>query len=464
VGIGPGRDVLDLGAGTGKFTRLLVPFGARLQASLPAAWRAGNDRLYDYYRQAAPHWPDSIDTMLPLFAAVVHGCRAGRAREALATIYRDRIQRGPESFNTKVLGAVSAELNAVASFFERAWDRPLGELTSQERTYVLNEAAYDLHALGRLLEAVQPSRASIDGAVKNEEWASAAISAGNLCELVLSLGDVDEGLAIAAQAAGFAERSTDDIQRLLRGTDHGHALHQAGRWEESLVAFRESEKLQVELTPSDPWLYSLQGYQYCDLLLALAEPANGSLLEQVGEAYRVACLEVVERAEHSIASFRPGAVELLMIALDHLSLARAHLGLQLTTSPDSGDFDRAEDHIDECIGGLRQAGRQDYLASAFIARATVRRIRRGFKAATDSLAEALELSERCSMRLRQADTHLEWTRLSLDTGDPAPAQAHLDRARQLVQACGYGKRQREVAWLAGRVGISGHGPAAQVSE
>lgn len=37
LGIGPGRDVLDLAAGTGKLTRLLTPFGARVVAVEPVA-------------------------------------------------------------------------------------------------------------------------------------------------------------------------------------------------------------------------------------------------------------------------------------------------------------------------------------------------------------------------------------------------------------------------------------------
>jgi ubiquinone/menaquinone biosynthesis C-methylase UbiE len=36
VGIGPGRTVVELGSGTGKFTRAIVPFGARLVAVEPS--------------------------------------------------------------------------------------------------------------------------------------------------------------------------------------------------------------------------------------------------------------------------------------------------------------------------------------------------------------------------------------------------------------------------------------------
>jgi ubiquinone/menaquinone biosynthesis C-methylase UbiE len=45
LGIGPGRDVLDLAAGTGKLTRQLVPFGARVVAVEPIdAMRAELER------------------------------------------------------------------------------------------------------------------------------------------------------------------------------------------------------------------------------------------------------------------------------------------------------------------------------------------------------------------------------------------------------------------------------------
>ena len=54
---------------------------------------------------------------------------------------------------------------------------------------------------------------------------------------------------------------------------HADALHQAGRRAEAETRFREAEQMQAERQPDYPLLYSLQGFQYCDLLLATSERA-----------------------------------------------------------------------------------------------------------------------------------------------------------------------------------------------
>ncbi len=145
--------------------------------------------------------------------------------------------------------------------------------------------------------------------------------------------------------------------------------------------------------------------------------------------------------------------------LDHLSLGRAHLGLSLTSRP---DFTEAAKHLDRAVDGLRQAGSEDHIPRGLLARAALRRLRAvhasgdaasaDTTAAASDLREAQEIAERGHMRLHEADAHLEWTRLRLQTGDREAARRHLERARELVTACGYGRREREVAWLEGRLG------------
>jgi hypothetical protein len=42
------------------------------------ATAGGHGRLYEYYKNEAPHRPDTLEEMTPLFYAVYHGCRASQ--------------------------------------------------------------------------------------------------------------------------------------------------------------------------------------------------------------------------------------------------------------------------------------------------------------------------------------------------------------------------------------------------
>ena len=390
--------------------------------------------------------------MLPLYAAVVHGCRAGKEQEACDEVYRRRILRGNEFFSSRKLGAFGAELTALAAFFENPWDRPSSRLTEADRAWLLNQAGFRLRALGRLPEAVQPMRAGLDAWMPRRTGRNAAITAGNLSELTLTLGDVAGAVAAAEESVELADRSGDAFWRMVNRTTLADALHQAGRWEESEALFREAEAMQAERQPQYPRLYSLRGYQYCDLLLSRAEPEDGSGLEGAERAVPrgVPGGAGAGRADARMARVRD-RVALLDIALDHLSLGRAHLGLALTASDQPPDLRPAAEHLDRAVDGLREAGREEFIARGLLARAALRRLAGDPEGAAADLREAQEIAERGSMRLHEADAHLEWTRLHLATGDPAEARRHLDRARDLVQECGYGRREREVTWLEGRL-------------
>ncbi|HBL30301.1 MAG TPA: hypothetical protein DD490_25995, partial [Acidobacteria bacterium] len=147
---------------------------------------------------------------------------------------------------------------------------------------------------------------------------------------------------------------------------------------------------------------------------------------------------------------------LLDIALDHLSLGRAHLGLAVTaTEPAAPGEDRAAglaqaaEHLDRAVDGLRRAGTEHHLPRALLARAALRRVRCDFTSAEADLTEALEIAERGGMRLHECDAHLEWARLCRERGEVAAMRGHVARAGELVAATGYGRRQREVAGFAG---------------
>jgi SAM-dependent methyltransferase len=109
LGIGPGRRVLDLGAGTGKFTELLVPSGAALVAVEPVAeMRAKLAALpgvevYDGTGEALPLPDDSVDavTVAQAFhwfdpaAALAEIARVLRPEGGLALVWNARDEAVP---------------------------------------------------------------------------------------------------------------------------------------------------------------------------------------------------------------------------------------------------------------------------------------------------------------------------------------------------------------------------------
>jgi tetratricopeptide (TPR) repeat protein len=428
-----------------------VFFQKDLETHHPEAWKAGNLRLYEHLQKEAPDLPDTLEAMEPLFTAVIHGCRAGRLQEAFEEVYRRRIQRGDEFFSTSKLGAFGSDLSALSGFFDHLWDQPSASLPSGDQAFLLNLAGFRLRALGRLAEAVQPMEAGLKLRLEQEKWENAARIASNLSELTLTLGEVARAVSFGEQSVDLAERSGDAFLRMVSRTKVADALHQSGRWEESAESFREAEALQAEWQPGYPRLYGLSGYQYCDLLLSRGEPESGSVLDSLAASpeavrrLREACREVRERAEQTLEWGTP-MNWLLDIALDHLSLGRAHLGLALTPSAESS-FDKAAEHLDHAVEGLRRAGQELYVPCGLLARSVLRSLQGDPTGAEADLSEALEIAERGSMRRHECDAHLEWARLCRQRGDRAGQREHVARARRLVEETGYLRRLREVEWL-----------------
>ncbi len=163
-------------------------FGEQLRRANAAAWREAHGRLYEYYKGRAPECPDTLEAMAPLYAAVAHGCAAGRHQEALDEVYWGRIERGNEFYAVFKLGAFGADLAALAGFFDPPWRRPIAGLTEEWKALVLNQAGVDLRALGRLAEAREPMQASLDAYIAQKSWMAAARIASNLSELALAAG------------------------------------------------------------------------------------------------------------------------------------------------------------------------------------------------------------------------------------------------------------------------------------
>jgi tetratricopeptide (TPR) repeat protein len=443
-------------------------FGEQVRTRFPAAWKEGHNRLYEHLKQAAPEFPDTLEEMMPLFAGVAHGCQAGRHQEVCDDIYWHRIRRGREGYSWCKLGAFGSEVAAISGFFEQLWDTPVPSLTEAAQAWLLNEAGFDLRALGRLAEAVQPLQATLSINVAKKEWENAAISAGNLSELNLTLGAVGEAERYARQGVDLADRSEVSSTRVVNRATLADALHQAGRWLEAEATFREAEAMQKEDQPKYPFLYSLRGCQYCDLLLTRAAfglllicPASSDPTTQcqIGDRKSAIdlCRDVRKRAAQTLEWYKAaGEAWLLTIALDHLGLGRALL-LEHVLTPEARPLGPAFEHLNAAVDGLWRAGQVQELPHGLLARAALRRVSGDLVGAGHDLAEARELAEHSGMKLFQVDCLIEEACQLIQgsrVGDQGSAGERLmaarecvAKAKELIESTGYHRRDPEVRLL-----------------
>ena len=489
-------------------------FGEQVQQHNPDGWRAAHSRLYDYYKNLPEklynkQLPNTLEEMEPLFAAVAHGCLAGQHQQALDDVYWERIKRKNQHFSTAKLGAFGADLAALSNFFEPPWRQPADGLVDAAKPAILSWAGFRLRALGRLHEAAEPMQAGMEMRIEQKNWLEAAKDSGNLRELMLTIGEVAKAVDYGRQSVDYADRSGDDFQREVARTQNGDALHQSGVLNEAEKLFREAEAMQQKRQPDYRYLYSLRGFQFCDLLLSRGQAR-----------------EVLQRAAQTL-EWVTGRLGLLDVALDHLSLGRAHLWLalrqrsgQAENIPLNPPFDKlragtskgdlqdsphlhpersrgsdhastalsvtqlaeAETHLQRAVTGLRESGDQDMLPLALFALAELRRVQGQFEQALALLHEAQEIAERGGMGLHLVDFHLEACRTCLEelkrqTADgkreektkiaqmdvgargrvpetaqnPASMQQqakhHLESAAKLVAQTGYHRRDAEVTAL-----------------
>jgi len=400
-------------------------FGEKLKTDSATAWKEAHSRLYEYYK-AVPkkEFPDTLEEMEPLYAAVVHGCRAGRYQEAMEEIYWLRVLRSNEHYSWKKLGSFGSDLAAISGFFEDAWHQTVTPLADDYKGLALNQAGLYLHALGRLVEAAQPLKASLDAAISRQDWKNSSISASNISDLYLTLGDLTQALHYAEQCIALADRSGGWSIRMMMRTTLADVLHQMGRLEEAADSFHEAEQMQKEDQPEYPLLYALQGYKYCDLLLDQCQMQE--VLRRVNQT-----LKWVVQAQW-----------LLDIALDHLSFGRGHL--QQVRHHQSRDSTTAETHLNQAVAGLRQAGDQEFVARGLLSRAELHRATEDFAKAQRDLDEAFKIATRGGMRLHEADCHLEYARLHLAMDEKDKARESWAKAKKMIEEMGYHRRDPEI--------------------
>lgn len=401
-----------------------------------------------------PDWPDAKAAFLPedeagmapLFSGIAHGCAAGRQTEAWSEAYWPRISRGNYNFATRQLGLYGQTLAAIASFFEVPFTEPSGNLLPGDQALVLNAAGYFLRALGRLEDAVAPFRSNLRMRVEQEIWISAAIAAGNLCELLLTLGRLsgeDGAVAAGRQAVGFGDRAGNAFQRMADRQKYGPALLAAGEIANAEGLFREAETLQKAHQPEHAQLYSTAGFRYCDLLLDRG---------RVGEA--------AERYRWFVGVRQRGD-PILDFALEELTRARAALAQQAPLPVGVAREKRAEHFATltaPALAALRRANSEDDLPDGLLTHIEALWLAGDLDGVDEHLREAESIAQRGPMPLFAAEACLLRARIALSQDNLAAAREKANAAADLIAKHGYRRAAPEHAVLAAEIAAAAKAP------
>lgn len=416
-------------------------FDEKLKAGNVAAWKEAHSRLYEYYKSAAKEYPETIEEMAPLYAAVGHGCYANYYQQAYSEVYRKRIVAGHD-YATNKFGAYSTELAALYGFFDKHWISPVVELTETDKGFVLNRAGFCLRILGRYKDAIQAIQMALDHACSHQDWKKASHRARFLCGLHANSGDLTQALICARKSIELAEHSNDDLVGVESHAILAYNLHQCGLIFDAEAKFSEAENMQKVSCPDRPLLGSTHGFSCCDLFFDLGKYS-----------------EVHKRANSTFGSLNQSK---LTIALSRLSLGKAYL--RQTVSEKTRNFTVAANYLSEAVGNLRQTEVDEFIIRGLLAQAELHRVGRDFAKAQRDLDEAFTIATRGGMRLHEADCHLEYARLHLAMDEKDKAQDSWAKAKKMIEEMGYHRRDPELHLIEAQLHLtSGEKDKAQES-
>lgn len=409
-------------------------FGQRFAKSWKEAWNMAHERLYRHYRDSAKDLPDTLDEMEPLFAAVMHGCLAGKAQQAMDEVYWPRIRRKDDAYISKVLGAIPTSLAILSNFFVKTWNEPLPKLKNVTKADVLSWAGYRLRALGRLEAAKEPLTISLSMYEKWADWSHAAAAASNLAGLFLVLGETNRAQVYAEKSVEYADLCGIASERAARRTTLADILHQMGRLDKAEEYFTIAEQIhQEDSNKTCEYLYALWGFRYCDFLLEQGRKA-----------------EVLQRAE-AVKQANECKQQKLEIALNKLIFGRAYLAqAQEEKFANSTTLKLAEQYIHQATEELRTANENHHLPKGFLARARFYRLlRQKPELIRHDLDNVFAISKHRTgnMRLYQTDYYIESAWLALDKNRMDDARKHVESATRLIEETGYKRRLPELTKL-----------------
>ncbi|MDD5277179.1 MAG: hypothetical protein PHR16_13980 [Methylovulum sp.] len=441
-------------------------FGEKFKEKYPEEFKQAHLVLFEYFhklpekkfREIYPDtfenfesYPATFEEIQPYFRAVIHGCLAGEYCES-KWIYERSILRGNKQYNIIGLGAYSETLTALSAFFPSGWKESNNNFNEEEQALLLDNISFCLMSLGRLqdtLELKKISKEFYDAFIAKvpqiDNWINTSSLISGLVELNILLGNIAQAESFAQKAIEYAKRSRSFESRkraclIGKTCELAAVLSYRGKLKEACEHFKQAEKLEHDSEYQLEYLNGISNFFYCSLLLDIARDEINlkKIIERTNYSLEI---EHIEREGNLNVIMNPK--NLLSIALNNLILANVYFALDDTV--------QSESYFQQSIQDIEKARTIAFKPIFYLYRADFYLTQNQLENADADLNSALEIIERCGMKLYQVDYCLIHGRYCLATADFDSALIDYKEAKNLIQETGYHLRDAELDLLAARI-------------
>ena len=382
-------------------------------------------RIYHYFGEYAPDRPETLDEMQPLFEQVYHGCAAGLYDEVYVDVLMEKINRREEFIIAHKLSAWETDLSLIRTFFPKG-DFSQMPLVSKKsaQSLLINDLGWVLLNTGRLIEAKEPMKKSIDLFIEDNQIANASQGYRNLADLQFRIGELESGLESAKKALELSEKARSEEDIVYSKAYLAWILHLMGKSEEAGKEFRGAEELQRKLI-SDYRLYSWYGVYYADFLI---------LTKRIDEAFEL----TKQNLKICQSQNWPAEISMCLRLLGSIERVK-------------GNHKEAENHLQNALGIARKIGMPFPEIEALLESSKLHLDMERHEDAFRDANEALKICARAGFKLYEPEAEIVLSKACLALNNLEQAKSFAHSAYEKAVSMRYRWQEGDAAHLLGEI-------------
>lgn len=424
-------------------------FKKELQNIYPLSFKKANNRLFEYFSICADKNTDNKEQMNLWFRAIYHGCLAEKYAEVFDHIYMKNIKQNEIIDDARKLGGNSTNINAISGFFSEPWTKIKGDLDNIKKSSIYAEASFALRSKGLIVDAIEPLEQAYIIEKERNNYEEAAMQAGNLCELYLTIGKINKALMYANEGISIAEKSNIVWRHYwIQLAKKADILSKIGRVDFSIAFYHQAESVQKFFDKESQRLYGVLAFKKLDSYLTVLEDKilvphrlgikniedddsmNLSQLDDYRKQVNIAL-------EHDLSYNR-----ILHLALDNLIVARIEILEQIILNNRLNN--KIIQSLVDAIDGLYQSGRVEYIPYGLLTCCKYWHLLKNDIKMSDSITETQELIYNLDFKFFEIDLLVEKTYYNILRMDFDNVIQDLELAILKCEEIQYKRKEKEI--------------------